>query len=54
MAQLHASKDPPKKTPSSGKIQIFTLVLTLIWKQDQGMFELNGKPHKDRNQVLNN
>ena len=50
MAQLHVSKDPFNKT----FIQIFPLVLTLRWKQDQGMFELNGKPHKDRNQVLNN
>ena len=44
MAQIHISTDPLKKTPSSGKIQIFPLVLTLRWKQDQGMFELDGKP----------
>jgi hypothetical protein len=46
MVLTHISKDPSNKTPISGKIQIFLLVLTLRWKQDQGMFELNGKPHK--------
>jgi hypothetical protein len=50
MAPPQVSKDPFNKT----SIQIFTLVLTLRWKQDQGMFELNGKRLKDKNQVLNN
>lgn len=54
MVHFHISKDPSNKTTISIKIQIFPLVLILRWKQDQGMFELNGKPHKDRNQELNN
>jgi hypothetical protein len=43
MAPPHVSKDPLKKTPSSGKIQIFLLVLTLRWKQDQGRDRIERK-----------
>jgi len=42
MVQLHISKDPLNKTPISGKIQMVPQVLTLRWKQDQGVFKLNG------------
>jgi len=54
MAQIQISKDPSNKTPASGKIQLVPQVMTLRWKQDQGVFNLNRKPPKHRNQVLNN
>ncbi|OGP51308.1 MAG: hypothetical protein A2Y79_03795 [Deltaproteobacteria bacterium RBG_13_43_22] len=54
MVPIHIPKDPLNKTPISGKIQIFPRFLTFRWKQDQGIFKLNGKPPKHRNQVLNN
>ncbi len=44
MAQIHISKDPLNIIPVSGKIEIFSQILTLRWKQKQVLFKLNGNP----------
>ncbi len=54
MVLTHLSKDPLNKTSDPDKIDIFPQLPILRWKQDQGLFKLNGKPSKYRNPELNN